>query len=979
MKKSLTASLFMATFAIAVVASSCKENGYQTKQVTDPNGYTYSVVNNDPNQTRIYTLKNGLTVYLSVNKDEPRIMSLIATRAGSMNDPVETTGLAHYFEHMMFKGTDEIGTSNWNEEKVLLDSLAVLFNQHKATTDPAEKKKIYKEIDRISHHASKYAIANEYDKICSAIGAKGTNAFTSYDVTAYINNIPSNELKKWIEMETERFKDPVLRLFHTELETVYEEFNMYQDMDEVKLNNSLMSGLFPTHPLGRDVIGYPEHLKNPSMTNIMDFYHTWYVPNNMAIILSGDIDFDATIQLIDQSFGQLPSKELPPISRPKEEPIPAPVIKEVYGPEAEQLQIAYRFNGYNSDDRKYITLINNILSNATAGLIDLDLNQQQKVLRAESSTYFTSDYGIQFFMGVPRQGQTLEEVRDLLLGEIEKIKSGNFDDWMIQATVNNLKLQKIRQDEGAGRVYGLLNQFINQSDMAKELSFFDELGKITKEQLVTFAKNNFTNNYVIVYKRVGEAKNLVKVEKPEITPVEIDRLSQSKFLADFVQEEVPAIEPVFIDFKTAIKEENMNENVQFNYLPNSTNSIFMIDYITEMGSNHDPKVALAIKYLPYLGTDKYTPEQFKKELYKLGVSLYADAENDRSYVYVTGLDENCTAAIELMELILANAKPDKEAYDKMVEGLLKERADKKQSQDAIQEALMAYGQYGTTSPFTNIIPEEELRKIDPQELTDILHRFTQYPHRVFYYGPKEESAILSVVKEKHTLPAQFLAIPEEKKFTEQPTDGNKIYFINYDKSQVDIFMLSKCEPFSPAILTDARLFNEYYGGSMASVVFQEIREARALAYSAYAVYNRPAKSTESFYILGGVFTQADKMNDALQAMNGILGKMIVNENSFNLARESVIKSIQSERIIKSNIFWTWLRNKKLGIDYDIRKEYYEKAQNATIQDAQSFFDQHFANRKYSYLLVGNKNSLNFNHLKPYGNVEELTLEQIFNY
>ena len=352
MKKSLTASLFMATFAIAVVASSCKENGYQTKQVTDPNGYTYSVVNNDPNQTRIYTLKNGLTVYLSVNKDEPRIMSLIATRAGSMNDPVETTGLAHYFEHMMFKGTDEIGTSNWNEEKVLLDSLAVLFNQHKATTDPAEKKKIYKEIDRISHHASKYAIANEYDKICSAIGAKGTNAFTSYDVTAYINNIPSNELKKWIEMETERFKDPVLRLFHTELETVYEEFNMYQDMDEVKLNNSLMSGLFPTHPLGRDVIGYPEHLKNPSMTNIMDFYHTWYVPNNMAIILSGDIDFDATIQLIDQSFGQLPSKELPPISRPKEEPIPAPVIKEVYGPEAEQLQIAYRFNGYNSDDRK---------------------------------------------------------------------------------------------------------------------------------------------------------------------------------------------------------------------------------------------------------------------------------------------------------------------------------------------------------------------------------------------------------------------------------------------------------------------------------------------------------------------------------------------------------------------------------------------------------------------------------------------------
>lgn len=128
---------------------------------------------------------------------------------------------------------------------------------------------------------------NEYDKLVSSLGAKNTNAGTSYDQTVYINDIPSNELEKWLTLESERFGDVVLRLFHTELETVYEEYNMYNDMDDSRASNALMEGLFPSHPYGRDVIGLPEHLKNPSMVNIYNFYRTFYVPNNMAIVLSG--------------------------------------------------------------------------------------------------------------------------------------------------------------------------------------------------------------------------------------------------------------------------------------------------------------------------------------------------------------------------------------------------------------------------------------------------------------------------------------------------------------------------------------------------------------------------------------------------------------------------------------------------------------------------------------------------------------------
>jgi predicted Zn-dependent peptidase len=236
-----------------------------------------------------------------------------------------------------------------------------------------------------------------------------------------------------------------------------------------------------------------------------------------------------------------------------------------------------------------------------------------------------------------------------------------------------------------------------------------------------------------------------------------------------------------------------------------------------------------------------------------------------------------------------------------------------------------------------------------------------------------------MVKGKHALPKEFLAIPAEKQFTEQATDQPKVYFVNYDKSQVDIFMLSKGTSFDTKKLIGSRVFNEYYGGSMSSVVFQEIREARALAYSAYAIYGAPAKKSDSFYIIGGVFTQADKMKDAMTAMSGILNNMIVDEKSFQIARESVIKSIQTERIIKTDIFWSWLANKKLGIDYDIRKDYYESAQKATIQDIQEFFNNNFKDKNYTYMMVGNKNSIDLNSLKNIGPVEELSLEQLFNY
>jgi predicted Zn-dependent peptidase len=973
---------FLAALLATVLFFSCAErkDTYKTISETDSNGYKYERVTNDPLNTRIYTLENGLKVYLSRNTDQPRIMTLIGVRAGSVNDPTETTGLAHYFEHMMFKGSDEFGTKNWEKEKELLDRISDLFEKHKSTDNKEEKKNIYTEIDKLSQEASKYAISNEYVKMLSTIGAKSTNAGTSYDLTVYLNDIPSNELEKWIKMEFERFKDPVLRLFHTELETVYEEFNMSQDNDQRRLFQAMMNGMFPEHPLGRSVLGYPEHLKNPSMENIMEFYRTWYVPNNMSVILSGDIDYNEAIKLVDATFGQYKAQDLPEIKHPVQNPLESPIEKHVYGPDAEFVRFAYLFDGYNSEDRKYVTMIDNILSNAVAGLIDLNLNQKQKVLRAGSGSNFFNEYGMHFFYGMPREGQSLEELRDLILAEIEKVKNGEFDEWLIEATVNNLRLSAIRNSEEYNRrAYNYLTSFIAGSEWSDELKFLDELEKITKEELIAYAKEHYKDNYVIAYKHTGEAKGLVKVDKPEITPIEINRTNQSEFFTEFRKITNEPIEPVFVDFDEQIKEQQFSDGIIYNQVDNTTNELFEFEFIFDMGKNHDPKIGLAVNYLPYLGTDKYSAEDFKKELYKLGIELRVRTSEKRSFVWIEGLDDNFEKGLKLLEHLFANAKPDQEAYDKFVEGELKKRSDKKLNQHQIRNALQNYARYGKDSPFTNIIPEDELRAINPEQLTDIIHSFTNYPHRIFYYGPRETSEVVKKLKKHHITPSVLKELQEPRLFRELTTDKDKVYFVNYDKSQVDVSMYSKGVPFDVNTYVDSRLFNQYYGRSMSSVVFTEIREARALAYAAWAGFNSPRWADKSFFINSIVFTQADKMMDAVDAMDELLDDFVEDERLFRNSKESVLKNIQTERVIKSRIFWNWHRNQNLGIDYDIRKDIYEKIQQSTIDDVEDFFEEHIEDKNYTYMIVGNKNMADLDALKKIGPVEELSLEDIFNY
>lgn len=972
--------LFVMATAISCKTDKNDQLAYALESNTDANGYAYESVSNDPTGLRLYTLDNGLKVYLSKNIDEPKIQTYIAVRAGSNYDPKESTGLAHYLEHMVFKGTDEIGTADWEKEKEYLDKISDLYEAHRAETDPEKKKEIYKQIDEVSLEASNYSIANEYDKMMASLGATGTNAYTWFEQTVYTNKIPANELKKWLHLESERFSQLVLRLFHTELEAVFEEFNRGQDNDFRKRYAAMLDGLFPNHPYGQQTtIGIGEHLKNPSMVDIHNYFDKYYVPNNMAIILVGDLDFDKTIQEIDNSFGKFERKELSHPELPKEEPITEPIVKEVFGPTAESISIAYRTEATGTEQEKLVTMADMILANGTAGLIDLNLNQKQLVQNAGCSPTFLKEYGYHTFNGTPKEGQTLDEVKLLLLAQIEKLKKGEFDEWMMDAVVNDLKLSETQRYENNSALANMyVEAFITHQNWKDRVQFLDDLKKITKQELVDFANSFYKDNYVVTYKRQGEDPSIVKVENPGITPVNLNRDKSSEFLVAFGEMESEPLQPKFIDFKEAIKETETDSGIQVSYIENELNDLFNMNIIFDMGSDNDKKLGLAAGYMSYLGTDKYTAEELKKEFYKLGVNYYVSAGAETTYVGLSGLKENLPKGLELLEHLWNNAVPDQEAYDKYVESIAKGRKDNKTQKGSILwSGLMNYGKYGENSRLRNIFQVSELKEMDPAELVEIVKGMKNYEQRIFYYG-KDVDAAITALNENHVIADELNTYPEAMAYLEKETGGN-VYYVDFDMVQSEMLFLAKGEPFKPENMAAATLFNTYFGSGLSSIVFQEIRESKSLAYSAFSSYSMASKEDNANYVMAYIGTQANKMPQAVDAMMDLMTNMPEAEEQFEAAKVSTLKKLAAQRITKSDVFWSYERLKKLGIDNDNREEIYNTIQNMTMEDLRNFFNTNIKGENYNVMVIGNKADIDFESLGKLGEIQEMDIDYLFNY
>ncbi len=994
-----------------------------------PKEYRYESVPNDPLGARIYHLDNGLTVYLSDYKDAPRIQTYLAVRAGSKNDPATATGLAHYLEHMVFKGTSRLGTQDWSKEKPELDKIEALYEVYRGQrNDPAARKRTYHQIDSISGVAARYAVPNEYDKVMGAIGAKGTNAHTSNEETVYQDDIPSNQLEKWAAIESERFHEFVPRLFHTELEAVYEEKNRGLDSDFSKEFEALSLALYPTHPYGtQTTIGTIEHLQNPSITEIKRYFDKYYVPGNVALCLSGDLDFDQTIRLIDKYFGSQSAKPVPAFVAPVEQPIAAPLVREVLGPQSENVMLGFRLPGQATREGLLARMLDKVLTNGQAGLIDLDLNQQQKVLQAASFLDAANDYSTHVLYGTPRAGQSLETVRGLLLAELAKVKRGDFPDWLITAIVNNEKLDRTKAYESnVSRASAMYSAFIERVSWADYLRAEDDFGSITKAELVAFANQYYGAGYAVVYKRTGTDPNAVKVVKPAITPVPVNRDAASVFYKELTATPAPELQPVFVDYKKDIQQVNIKPGLPLYYTKNSENGLFSLNYVFDLGTNNDPRWALATDYLQYLGAGSYSAEQLQQEFYMLGCSFSVNSGPDRTTMSLNGLDTNLEPALHLFELLLNSPRPDAAALRNMVAGTLKARQDAKLNKGVILNAAMVnYVKYGSKNPFTNILSEKELKALKPEQLTALIKKLSTYEHRVLYYGPRplestrEKSeghldaasgfmhrgstpAVMGMIDELtylHDASASKLSyqklranirqgtytitllkpVPAAKDFAEQPLKDRRVYWADYKMVQAEILFLTKADLYDKTLVPTVSLYNEYFGGGMGSIVFQDLRESKALAYTAVSRYGNADKLGRSNYIMSYIGTQSDKLPEAMAGMEALLTDMPAADANLAIAKNAIRNSISTERITKGNILASYERARRLGLDYDVRRDVYEQTQGMSLADLQKFQTSKVKGQNQIILVIGSKDRLNFKALAKYGTVQQLTLKELFGY
>lgn len=969
----LTLKHFLSLLAFAGVAMSLSAAKYQ-----------YDTIPGDPLKAKIYTLPNGLKIFMTENHDQPRIQTLIPVRVGSKNDPAETTGLAHYFEHMMFKGTEQFGTMDYASEKPMLDRIEALFEVYRHTTDSTDRAAIYHQIDSISYEASKLAIPNEYDKLMAAIGANGTNAYTSNDVTCYTEDIPANAVELWAKVQADRIAHPVLRGFHTELETIYEEKNMSLTNDGNKVYEKLFALMFPNHPYGtQTTLGSQTHLKNPSLTNIKNYHKTWYVPNNMAICLSGDFEPDSVVEIIERYFGGLePNPALPHLTVVPEAPIAEPVISEVTGRNADALYMAWRTVPAAHKDASVIQVMSTLLSNGSAGLIDRDINQPQLTLGCGTFYFDLADHGMLLAYGTPKEGQTLDDVRELLLAEVAKLRDGRFSDELLSAVKANIKLgvqQQLRDNNS--RATMMSDAFVNGQSWADFVAAFNGLDNITREQIIEAANKYLgPESYVVVNKRQGVPTDEIKVAKPAITPIVVNRDASSRFLKDVRSTELDPIEPKFVDFERDLTILTADKDVPVYYSHNDHNDIFSLSFIYKTGTLGDKYLSPATQYIQLLGTSAKSAAELQEALYALACDVRFSLSGDRLYVHLSGLAENMPAAIDLLEEWIYDAQVDQEVFEQMTERTMKSRQNAKSNQSRNFSQLVSYATYGPEQSRRSFITEEEYRAINPADLLTKLRDIFESEHQIVYNGPLSADEFLTVYNSHRNLPEQLNKLQPVKRYEALPTRETVIYIAPYDAKQLYMAQSSNLEkPFDPALDPANTLYTEYFGGSMNAIVFQEMRERRSLAYSASAYLFDPSRSGEPYIFRTQIATQNDKLMDAIDAFNEIINDMPQSNEAFELAKESVELRMRSDRTLPENVAWVYLSTKDKGLDEPTDKAVFEALPGLTLEDIVRFQQENVKGLNYHYAILGNIDDLDLDALAKLGKVVILTTEDIFGY
>ena len=934
-------------------------------------------------EVKEHKLKNGLTVWLNEDHSQPKVFGAVVVKAGAKDCP--DTGIAHYFEHMMFKGTDKIGTVDYDAEKTLLDSIALKYDELAATEDEAARSQIQKEINELSIRSSDYVIPNEFNRLISKYGGSGLNAATSYDATIYFNTFSPQYMSQWAEINSERLLNPVFRLFQSELETVYEEKNMYGDFIGGPVMDRLLARYFAPHPYAYPIIGSTKNLKNPRLTEMRKFFEEYYVASNMGLILSGDFDTEAVLPVLEKTFsrirpGEAPKHDivaLPPFKGKEKMKIKFPV------PLVKAMGMGFRGVPANHEDQVALAVAVNMLNNANGtGFLD-KLMVDRKIMASMAMNESMNEAGILAVAVIPKlMFQTYGGAEKLVWKEINRVKEGDFSDEIF----NSLKQEQRRQyasnleniDSRARIMMSLYSQGKSWEDYLQEVSGIDAL---TKEDVVRVARKYFSENYLCVTKTTGKypKDNLTKPDFSPIVPKNSE--ASSEYAKQLEQLPVQEVKPRFIDFQKDVETVSLTPLATLYATANPVTDIFTLNLVYQVGTLEQPKLMHLANYLQFLGTDSLSFHEFRTRLQVLGSTISFDATDKQFFMRITGFDKHFKEPVQLAGDFIRHVKADDKQIRQVINDAKVTEKAFFESSDNIANALLEKVKYGEQSRFLTKLSLSEVKKLKGKELLDAFVQVRQTECDLLYCGTLPVAQVREEIEAFLPLKEITVAVNAPYHRDAKKYDKPTVYFMDMPTaSQSIVYGYAKGEVTDDAWSRHAaRLFSVYFGGDMSSLMFQEIREFRSLAYRVSGRYILPPHNLEG---KAGEFvtmlsTQSDKTLDALGIMNSLIHEMPEKEERISTVKQSIVNQVNNDFPSFREVPEKVAGFRRNGFDNDPSEALLSGISDMDMKDIIRFYRHNVRLKPVVYVIVGNSRRIDMKQLETYGNVIRLRKKDIY--
>ncbi len=903
-----------------------------------------------------YKLDNGLTVMLWEDHDQPDVTGYVVVRAGAVDEPAEYTGLAHYLEHMLFKGTQRIGALDWEKEKPMYDSIIALYDQYSETTDAKLREQLATQINEISMREAKISSTEDFFNMLDLIGAEGVNAYTSFDLTAYHNSFPAAEMYRWLTIFSDRLINPVFRTFQAELENVFEEYNMYANDPSSQASKQLMEDIYKGSPYERDVIGLPEHLKNPRLSRLIEFYNTWYVPNNMALIIVGDFNTESTKPMIAETFGRLEPKELP--ARPSYPEVKLTGKKHYnlgYNP-----MVTWIYPGVKEGDpdQDVLDFVCALLYNGQTGLLD-KVNTKGDVQFAGVFSDARRNSGRIIIEAVPYYDANQQMFEDdkttekIVMREVDKIKNGQIDDELI-ANVKRLYAQseKVSNETPSAKMSALVDCFTYGKPTDDIFTANEKIQALTKDEIVRVAKKYFGADYMTI--SFDEDKKNVKpktLPKPNIKPLDPVKDAKTEYAEAFQKLPKGELKQTFNDFND-VQVSSLGENVTMRYTKNTKNDIFTLTLRYGIGAHEMPMLPYATQLMENAGIQgnpAIEGKDFDQKVAELGGSVSYGCSDSYFTISISGEDENLAKIMNLVNRQLLMPYLEQKQLDAVKGSEFYSRLSRQKRTAVQKSALLQYALYGKKSAYLDEVKFADIWTLDGIKVQQLIASARTYALDVFYCGTLDKDA---VVKE---LPLTEGMQPSKSPYIKDRVSYDKptiLFLPNSNVQQADLYFYINGRPYdiSSDVASDA--FNQYMSGGFTGVVLNEIRVKRSMAYTAYGVDATPALPGKECYFYGYVGTQSDKVADAINVYMDILTNMpqdSTNIASLKAALKQAAQTAKPSMRGKASTFEHWQR---LGYTDDPSRVNAAAIDALTFSDIERFYEENIKGKPVTIILMG---------------------------